>query len=183
MRPAWTRAGRPTHRRSPAVPGTVVGLVLGACLVLLAGCSGEPADAVPPPPQVDDAEVNDARYRCLLDKGFPVTRGEQGEVVFTDPEDEQASAYEVADQECTAQLVDAGLLQADSPDSLRAEYLAMSAAHSCLVAAGFPLVDWPSEDVFVDAQGAFNVLEATAPVSIEEARAACTEEFAVLDQP
>jgi hypothetical protein len=157
-------------------------MIVVAVLLALTGCGGDATEeAAPETPAIDDAAVNEARYNCLLDKGFAVTRGERGEVVFQDPEDTQIAAWNDANRDCDAELVAAGLLVAESTDDLRAEYRAMSALHACLVDAGFSLVDWPTEDVFVQEEGAFNVLDATAPVDPEEAREACPDEFETLE--
>ena len=166
-----------------SVRRSVVPTILLAAAFTSTACGQEesPAAAAPAPPTADDAAVNDARYNCLLDKGFAVTRGDDGGVRFQDPDDTRTAAYADATRECDQQLAAAGLIVQDSSDSLRTEYRAMSAAHECLVDAGFPLVDWPSEDVFVQDSGSFNLLEATSPIDPDEARAACPDEFEALD--
>ena len=161
------------------------GLTLLLCsTAVTAGCSGTSGEAAQPTPTktVDDSKVNSAMYDCLLDRGFAVTRGEDGTIQFTDPKDEQFSAYEQANRDCHSSLVSQGLLPGGSTDALRAEYAALTAWHKCLVTAGFPLADWPTEEVFVEADGDFNVLDATAPVQVAEAEQACPAEFAEVQQ-
>lgn len=160
----------------------VAAVVLAAGLVAVsAGCSAGPV-TTSARQVVSDAEVNDARYQCLLDEGIPVTRGANGEVHFSDPEDEQTSAYATADRKCEQKLADRGLVSVSSPDALRAEWKAFDALHSCLLAQGFPLAPWPSEQVYVEKSGAFNVLSGTAPVDPSEARKACADDFAKVDR-
>lgn len=144
----------------------------------LAACSSSEAPEAPAQTAaVDDAAVNQARYECLLDQGLAVTRSADGAVEFLDPEGDQQDAWDAAETLCTAQLVDAGLLAETSPDQLSQEYALLTALHTCLVDAGFPLVDWPSEEVFVQGDGAFDATESTVPLDDAAARKACPDEY------
>ena len=86
-------------------------------------------------------------------------------------------AGDAAETVCTAQLVDAGLLAETSQDQLSQEYALLTDLHTCLVDAGFPLVDWPSEEVFVQGDGAFDATESTSPLDEAAAREACPDEY------
>ena len=155
-----------------------------ACLVVAAcvgGCAGAARPTATPSFVVDDAAVNQARYDCLLGKGFAVTRGDGGAVVFVDPEDKQFSSYQKAVRACDQELADRGLLPPTHVEDLHHSYQLMSVAHACLLAHGFPLKAWPSEDSFVDDGGRANLLDATRPVDPDEARQACPAEFAALE--
>jgi hypothetical protein len=86
-----------------------------------------------------------------------VTQGRATEIVLKDPEDTQTAAWNEANRACNDRLVASGLMVADSTDTLRAEYRSLSELLVCLVTAGFSLVDWPSEEVHVEAERGFNV--------------------------
>lgn len=166
-----------SDRARPAVWAALAALVaVGA-----GACSG-PDDA--PTPQVtrttDDAAANDALYGCLVDRGFAVTRGENGAIEFKDPEDVQGESFTLARTECLRQLEADGTVAATGPESLRAEYAAMSGLHACLVARGVGMDPWPTEAVFVEQEGAFNVLSATEELTMERAAALCPDEAAAL---
>ena len=106
-----------------AIPAALLGLT--ALLVITACGSNTPNSQPTPTPtvqKVDDATIDQARYECLLDAGFAVTRDSHGAIVFTDPQDKQTAAYQAADKKCTAQLVSRGLLQATTKEDMRAEY-------------------------------------------------------------
>lgn len=160
-----------------------VGAALAVTAALaLAGCTSGPSAAAPTASfVVDDAAVNQARYECLIDKGFAVTRGDGGAVVFIDPDDQQFDSYRNASRACDQQLADRGLLPPAHAGDLRHVYALMSAAHTCLVAKGLPLKTWMSEDAYVDSGGEANLLDADQPVDPAAARDACPSEFAALE--
>lgn len=163
--------------------GAIAALLFALPLV---GCGeDEKADAPEQeaPRTVDDAVVNDARFECLQREGIAVTRGANGSVDFKDPEDTMRKELKRAEDVCEKELADKGLVEAVSTDSLREEYGRMSRLHACLVAASFPLKEWVSEEVFVQKEGAFNVLDATGPTDLDAAQSACPDEFAAIDQP
>lgn len=162
--------------------GRAGALALLLVVVLMSSaCSSTAQEPSAEPTTASDAQVNDARFRCLQDRGFAVTRDTQGGVSFEDPEGTLMPSYDAALISCDAELVDAGLLKGTTDDDLRTEYAALTALHECLVDAGLPLVNWPSEDVYVEERGAFNLLESTAPVTTEEAQSACPDQFERVD--
>ncbi|MGV8909546.1 MAG: hypothetical protein ACOH1Y_11240 [Propionicimonas sp.] len=166
IRPAGIRA---------ALAGLATALALG-------GCTSAPAASAPSAAfVVDDAAVNQARYECLIDKGFAVTRGDGGAVVFIDPKDEQFDGYRTALRACEQQLADRGLLPEAHSGDLRRVYALMAAAHACLMAKGFPLNAWMGEDNYVDTGGEANLLDADRPIDPAAARDACPTEFAALE--
>ena len=172
-RPAGTRAAL-------VVLAAMAGL---AAALVLTGCTSAPAAAPAPGAAlvVDDAAVNQARYECLIDKGFAVTRGDGGAVVFIDPEDEQFDGYRAASRACEQQLADRGLLPKAHAGDLRHTYELMATTHTCLIGKGFPLKAWMSEDEYVDTGGEANLLDADRPVDPAAARDACPSEFAALE--
>jgi hypothetical protein len=159
-------------------------LAVGCAATVLStwGCTAaQPAPTARPAFVVDDAAVNQARYDCLVDQGFAVTKGESGAVVFVDPKDEQFSSYQKAWRQCEQQLADRGLLPPAHVEDLRHTYQVMTKAHDCLVAKGFPLTGWPSEESYVDSGGQANLLEASRPVDPAAARDACPAEFEAME--
>lgn len=163
-------------------PSRLSMLLLTALLAAgLSACTGsEPAA----PPQAtrttDDAAANDSLYRCLMDQGFAVTRGEAGAIEFKDPEDAQADTYSAARADCLRGLESDGTVVAKGSDSLRTEYAAMSRLHACLTARGLGMEPWPTEAVFVEKDGAFNVLSAAEQLTLEQAQALCPDEVTAL---
>ncbi|MDO5533465.1 MAG: hypothetical protein Q4F65_02285 [Propionibacteriaceae bacterium] len=155
-----------------------------AALILLAGTAGCSAPAETPPEpaaaRVDDAVVNQARFECLAGKGFAVTQDATGTVSFVDPEDQQYADFQKAEKECTQQLVQAGLVSAATEQDLKGVYESASALHSCLTGRGFPLTRWLTWEEFKDAEGRFNVLDASQPLDEGAAQAACPAEFSAL---
>jgi hypothetical protein len=152
-------------------------------ILVSAACSRPHADPTRNELRFDDAQANSARYDCLIEKGFAVARDEQGGVTFIDPGDALRDEYSQARTECEQELIDAGLMAPlASDDDLRSEYAVLEDLHTCLVNAGFPLLSWPTEDVYVEDVGRYNVLESTAPVEITEARSACPDQYRAVDQ-
>ena len=166
-----------------AIPAALLGLT--ALLVITACGSNTPNSQPTPTPtvqKVDDATIDQARYECLLDAGFAVTRDSHGAIVFTDPQDKQTAAYQAADKKCTAQLVSRGLLQATTKEDMRAEYKDATKLHDCLAKAGLPVVPWMSWETFQDRDGQYDVLEASPPITFEDTRRACPREMTVMEQ-
>jgi hypothetical protein len=160
----------------------VLATAVGALTLSSLGCAASlPAPTATPTFVVDDAAVNQARYECLIDKGFAVTRGDSGAVVFVDPKDRQFGSYQKAWQQCEQELADRGLLPPMHVEDLRRTYQLMAAAHACLLTKGFPLKAWLSEDAYVDSGGQANLLEATRPVDPAAARQACPAEFEAIE--
>jgi predicted outer membrane protein len=156
---------------------------LAAVILLagIAGCSGQAeTPTAPAAPRVDDAVVNQARFECLSGKGFAVTQDATGSVSFVDPEDKQYADFQKAERECTRQLVQAGLVPAVTEQDLNGVYEGASALHACLTERGFPLTRWLTWEEFKDAEGRFNVLDASQPVDESAAQAACPAEFSAL---
>lgn len=167
----------PRHRAGRVVAGVAVLVVVAGC-----GAAQDPEDAATPVPvTVDDARANDAFYECMLDEGIPVTRGADGSVQFMDPDDSMAEDYDAAEEACRGRLVEQGLLDGDTPQTLRHEHDILTSLHECLTEQGFPLVEWVSQEVFVDEGGAFDVLASTAPIDLDDARAACPAQYAKID--
>ncbi len=159
-------------------------IVLAAALLLagaplLTGCAPATAGAAPRV-VVDDAAVNQARHQCLLDQGFAVTRGTDGSTQFVDPEDRQFADYNRALRACEQELADRGLLPPVTTETLRHDYRLLTAAHVCLTSRGFPLREWPTEEVFIDGGGRINLLEADTAIDPDAALRACPAEFAAL---
>lgn len=167
----------PTQRH--AVAGLLVAvLALGAC----AGADDpDGPSAAPSALSAADREVNQQMFDCLTGRGFDVKLADSGEIRLAGMDDETAADYQDAQDECRERLVADGVLADAGSRDLRAEYVLVSALHSCLVAAEFPLVELPSEQQYLDAAGAFNILEATAPIDLGQATAACSEQFAALE--
>ena len=173
--------------RTSSRNGRVATMLVGGLLTAagLAACGSTPTSAATghtATPTVDDAQVNQARYDCLLAKGFAVTKGADGSVSFADASDKLTAAFNAADNECNAKLVAEGLLTAPSAANLRAEYPPLSRLHQCLADAGFPLVDWMSEEVFLDRKGSFDLLESTAPIDEVAVHKVCTKQWAAVEE-
>ena len=162
-------------------PRTLCICIAAAGLLPLVGCGGSDAATPEPTTPGADREANSVMFDCLLDRGFPVVRGDDGGVQFSDPDDDRFAEYQEASAECEQVLVDRGLLDVQSSADLRAEYILAAALHDCLVVAGFPLIDLPTEDVYVERHDGVDILASTAPIDIEQARASCPDEFAALD--
>lgn len=181
--PRLTSNADHTPRRSTTMknPRTLCISIAAASLLSLAGCGGSDADTQETTIPGADREANSVLFDCLLDRGFPVVRGDDGSVQFSDPNDDRFAEYQEASAECQQDLVDRGLLDVQSSTDLRAEYVLADALHSCLVGAGFPLIDLPTEDVYVERPDGVDILASTAPIDIDQARASCPNEFAALD--
>lgn len=171
-----------TSSRHPAHRARAAGLACGL-LAILTACGGSDAatDQGSLAPSAQSAEVNGLMYDCLFDQGFPVTRSDDGSIQFTDPDDSRFADYEAAQSDCRQQLADQGLIAVQSADSLRKEFELAQSLHACLLAAGFPLLDLPSSDVYIEQHDSIDILDSTAPVDADEARAACPDEFIALD--
>lgn len=152
----------------------VVGLGTTACT------SADPAPAPAVSRTTDDAAANDALYRCLMDQGFAVTRGAGGAIEFKDPEDTQGASYTTARSQCLRDLEADGTVVAAGA-SLTAQYASMSRLHACLTTKGITMAAWPTEAVFVEKDGAFNVLSAAEEVTMERAAGLCPDEVAALE--
>lgn len=174
--------GRRTRMVRPG-PATVTLAVLALLLGGLVGCGRSAAGPAPEGQrQVSDDTVNQRLFECLTEAGFPVTRGPNGEVTFVDPDDAQFSAYQAALEQCRRQLVAEGLLPAVDAEQLRQEYRRLAALHECLAANGFPTVDFPSEDTYVERREEFpNLFALNTEQEWDRARRACPEEMAAFD--
>ncbi len=148
-----------------------------ALLVSLAACAGEdPGDVNSFADK--DAQANQMRYDCLLEKGFAVTRSASGGVSFKDPTGSQSAAYDQANRECDAKIMEAGLLRKITPEEIRSDYRVLSKLRDCLIEEGFPMTTWPTEEVYVETEGDFNALESSRPITAEEIEKACPKEWA-----
>lgn len=164
-------------RRLPLALASAL-LVLGA-----AGCTGGTSEAGPAPTSsrtTDDAAANDGLYRCLMDQGFAVTRGAGGAIEFKDPEDAQGESYVRARTQCLRELESDGTVVVDSGSALATQYTSMSRLHACLTARGVAMEPWPTEAVFVEKDGAFNVLAAAEQLTMDRAVELCPDEVAGL---
>ncbi len=164
------------------VPSRLPVLLLAALVAAgLSACTdAEPAAAPQATRTTDDAAANDSLYRCLMDRGFAVTRGEGGAIEFKDPDDAQGDGYSAARADCLRGLESDGTVVAKASASLRTEYAAMSRLHECLTARGLGMDPWPTEAVFVEKDGAFNVLSAAEQLTLEQAQTLCPDEVTAL---
>lgn len=141
---------------------------------LLVGCGRHGDDSVPT--QVDDVQAMDALYQCLLDKGVPATRGDNGSVDWKGYDEAETARYEKDEADCMAELGD--YFPIPTVDDLRRWYQELSALRSCLIDAGFPMADdWPTEEVYVESKGAYGV----DMDDLDEARMACPAEYEAAD--
>jgi hypothetical protein len=131
----------------------------------------------------NDQKANDGLYDCLLEKGFAVTKGPNGEVNFVDPEDTQFSAYSTAERECQQQLVAEGLLPAVDGDSLRREYENLLALNECLSSNGFETKPFPSEQVFLEEEGNMELFVLETEEDWARADTDCPEQMAAINEP
>ena len=167
------------RRTSRLARGVAAALAAAAIAVGVAACSGTDGgdDVV-----VDDARVNDARYTCLLDAGFAVTRTDNGGIEFVDPDDSRSADYEAALADCDAKLADEGLLPAGGDELLREEYAVLTDLRTCIEGHGYALEEWPSEDVFVEGDGAYNALAGPEEIEQERVQELCPDEHAALGE-
>lgn len=150
---------------------------------ILAGCASPSTDpAAGTEIQVSDSVANDRLFECLSQAGFAVTRGPGGEITFTDPEDDQFSAYQAMLEQCRQQLVADGLLPALDEQLLRQEYRQLAALQACLAANGFETGDFPSEDTYVERRDEYpNLFALNTEAEWERARTSCPQEMAAIE--
>ncbi|MDT0214594.1 hypothetical protein Q9R29_11920 [Rothia sp. ARF10] len=161
-----------------------LGLAAGLLSVVLGATACSSDDPAPSPAAsrtTDDAAANDALYTCLMDAGFAVTRGVGGAIEFKDPEDTQGASYTAARSQCLRDLEADGTVVAAAGTGLAAQYAAMTRLHACLTRKGVAMEAWPTEAVFVEKDGAFNVLSAAEEVTMERAAGLCPDEVAKLE--
>ena len=169
-----------THPQTRA-KRTSVALASLLLLAALGGCTGGSAAPAPTASRTtDDAAANDGLYRCLMDQGFAVTRGAGGAIEFKDPEDTQGEAYAKARVQCLRQLESDGTVVADPGAALAGQYASMSRLHACLTDRGVAMEPWPTEAVFVEKDGAFNVLSSAEGLTMDRALELCPDEVSAL---
>jgi hypothetical protein len=177
-----TRADRTnrTNRTSRTNRATLA-LAFVLLLVGAGGCtSGNAAPTASASRTTDDAAANDSLYRCLMDQGFAVTRGAGGAIEFKDPEDTQGANYAKARAQCVRQLESDGTVVADQGATLAAQYASMSRLHACLTERGVAMEQWPTEAVFIEKDGAFNVLSSAEGLTMDRALELCPDEVSAL---
>lgn len=170
------------HGRGPVGLAALAAAVLAAAL---AGCAtGDPADPDgQAPAPASDSVVNDRLFACLSAEGFAVTRGPDGEINFTDPEDGQFTEYQAAHDRCRQQLVAEGLLPAVDDELLRREYQQLAALQECLGDNGFETLPFPSEDVYVESRDEYgNLFALNTEQEWDRARTSCPEQMAAIER-
>jgi len=115
-------------------------------------------------------------YECLRDHGVPADRRADGSVGYRAQNNDEMNKYNDIASSCTIRLAPYESATS-SAVVLEHRYQVFTALHTCLTDAGFPMAGWPTQEVYVDSKGQYDVLDSTAPIDDSASRKACSSQF------